>query len=91
MYINSYTTLYHYGVKGQKWGVRRYQNYDGTYTPKGRIHYQKLRKATYDALTFNDKWMRGFHFVSAFDLLNISTKNTKLGLSFIQSALRRKI
>ena len=28
--------LYHYGVKGQKWGVRRYQYADGTYTPVGR-------------------------------------------------------
>lgn len=27
--------LMHYGVKGMKWGVRRYQNYDGSYTRKG--------------------------------------------------------
>ena len=31
--------LYHYGVKGQKWGVRRYQNVDGTLTPAGRKRY----------------------------------------------------
>ena len=28
--------LYHWGVKGMKWGVRRYQNYDGTLTNAGR-------------------------------------------------------
>ena len=31
-----YDTLTHHGVKGQKWGVRRYQNYDGTLTAKGK-------------------------------------------------------
>ena len=29
----------HYGVTGQKWGVRRYQNPDGSLTPEGRQHY----------------------------------------------------
>lgn len=28
--------LYHYGIRGQKWGVRRYQNEDGTLTEEGR-------------------------------------------------------
>lgn len=31
--------LMHSGVKGQKWGVRRWRNEDGTLTPEGRIHY----------------------------------------------------
>ena len=28
--------LYHHGILGQKWGIRRYQNADGTYTEEGR-------------------------------------------------------
>lgn len=31
--------LYHHGIKGQKWGIRRYQYTDGTYTPAGRKRY----------------------------------------------------
>ena len=35
----------HHGVKGQKWGVRRYQYEDGTLTPEGKIHYgRKVEK-----------------------------------------------
>lgn len=33
--------LYHYGITGQKWGYRRYQNEDGTLTAEGKIRYGK--------------------------------------------------
>ena len=31
--------LYHSGIKGQKWGIRRFQNEDGSLTDEGRIRY----------------------------------------------------
>lgn len=33
--------LYHHGVKGMKWGVRRYQNSDGTLTNAGKKRYDR--------------------------------------------------
>lgn len=33
--------LAHWGVKGMRWGVRRYQNKDGTLTPAGQKRYNK--------------------------------------------------
>ena len=31
--------LYHYGIQGQKWGLRRFQNPDGTLTAAGKARY----------------------------------------------------
>lgn len=36
--------LYHHGIKGQKWGVRRYQNADGTLTEAGKKRNAKIDK-----------------------------------------------
>ena len=41
--------LCHYGVLGMKWGIRRYQNYDGSYTKKGMERYRKSEKEYNDA------------------------------------------
>ena len=41
--------LEHHGILGQKWGVRRYQNPDGTLTEEGKKRY--LRNGKYDETT----------------------------------------
>ena len=34
--------LIHYGLKGQKWGVRRFENADGTLTEEGKRRYRAM-------------------------------------------------
>lgn len=50
MLQNNTSEIYHHGVKGQRWGVRRYQNADGSLTPAGRKRADKL-KQQYTELT----------------------------------------
>ena len=44
--IHRDTELYHFGVKGQKWGIRRYQNMDGSYKSGAEGRYYDGEKKT---------------------------------------------
>lgn len=43
--MSDHIYLAHHGIKGMKWGIRRFQNPDGTLTPAGKRHQAK-RNAT---------------------------------------------
>lgn len=57
--------LYHHGILGQRWGVRRYQNKDGTLTNAGKSRYgrgkdirkdrEHIKQKEYERLLKTDK------------------------------------
>lgn len=60
MYYIVSNELYHHGILGQKWGVRRFQNQDGSLTAAGKKRYlrevnRKLGDEVYDKATQNYK------------------------------------
>lgn len=57
--------LYHWGVKGMKWGVRRYRNEDGSLTPAGQKRYARDQRENSGKKKGNkvgeanpDRWVR---------------------------------
>ena len=53
-YVISHGELYHHGTKGMRWGVRRYQNKDGSLTPAGKKRYNDSDNANNNSTTHED-------------------------------------
>lgn len=64
--------LYHWGIKGMRWGIRRYQNKDGSLTPAGK----KRLKAESDAIKKEEEILKNRKATQAkFDRLDAKRKS----------------
>lgn len=83
-YVEKDLALKHHGIRGMRWGVRRWQNEDGSLTPAGEERYGRARDDAAAALTSRltdmDKYLSGdemealeanFYFMSPQDQAEI--------------------
>ena len=71
--------LYHHGILGQKWGVRRFQNFDGSLTSLGfkhrniresRFNFDELKKSATDFINTNKNKSFSEMKIDALDYMN---------------------
>lgn len=90
--------LYHHGVKGMKWGVRRYQNKDGSLTPAGKKRVEKYTvkeaKKLAKRVSRLEKYAEprvnklGAKYDRTLDKYGQSSKSYKKAAKFIESATK---
>lgn len=102
MKIQYETELYHHGIKGQRWGVRRFQNLDGTRTALGRKRYGEEVAREYNKLArknardnyYRNKYEKAYvssHLASKTKLMQkikpLGKLNEKIGESYKKAYL----
>lgn len=72
--------LVHYGVKGMKWGVRRWVNKDGTLTDRGKKRAKKVRESRVRSAidAFDAKRIMRYNILKNYLLMSISKKPYKV-------------
>lgn len=60
-------SLQHHGILGQKWGVRRFQNKDGSLTPKGKKRVSEAYKKESEAMSAELRSHRERSMVNAYN------------------------
>lgn len=88
MWQYNYDYLAHHGILGQKWGVRRFQNQDGSLTKEGRERYSKYKvvkkgSKVYRAISGNslDFMNRPYTYVNITEDYSSHNINTSSGFS----------
>lgn len=82
--------LMHYGVLGMRWGVRRYQNSNGSYTQAGLARYRKAEEGYTDAKDIHDATKKMYKASKRGGSVSINGHDVVIGKSVVKQAKAEK-